>query len=229
MSILGAIGGLAGSALSGLFGNKAADKQAKLQTQFAKNAIQWKVEDAKKAGVHPLAALGATTSSYAPVTVGGGDFTQAGQSLGRALDAHMDVTERTVAKLAVEKAGLENDYLRAQIASVRGRLNQTSQPAPPGPGTRYVLDGQGETALPALWSKIEPPQSTTHVNTPFGRVLARPGVSDAQTYEDRWGEGADWIGGAANFAADALHTGNVAIERRWPGFYSWFRRNYNTR
>lgn len=41
------------------------------QAHMYKNSIQWRVEDAKKAGIHPLAALGAPVASYSPVSVGG--------------------------------------------------------------------------------------------------------------------------------------------------------------
>lgn len=64
--------------------------------EFAQNSIQWKVEDAKKAGIHPLAALG-TQSAYAPSSYAGADTgeTQSimgivgslGQMLGTALEA----------------------------------------------------------------------------------------------------------------------------------------------
>ena len=40
------------------------DQQMQAQEQFARHALQWKVEDAKKAGIHPLAALGASTSPF---------------------------------------------------------------------------------------------------------------------------------------------------------------------
>lgn len=223
MSILQAIGGLAGGALSSVFGNKAAKKQYKQQKEFAQNAIQWKVDDAKKAGVHPLAALGAQTTSYSPVSVGGADFTQSGQSLGRALDAHMDTTERTVSKLAVEKAALENDYLRAQIASIRGRINQAPIPARPSERDDNLIQGQGDTRAV---TKITNPEELTHLNTPFGRMRVRPFTSNAQTYEDRYGDIIQEFGGLGNFVADLTHTGNVAIERNWPRFYQWFRSNY---
>ena len=41
-------------------------KNAALQREFAQSGIQWKVADAKKAGLHPLAALGAQTASASP-------------------------------------------------------------------------------------------------------------------------------------------------------------------
>lgn len=37
------------------------------QREFAQNSIQWKVNDAKKAGIHPLMALGNNATSYTPV------------------------------------------------------------------------------------------------------------------------------------------------------------------
>ena len=50
-----------------------ADKQANLQKEFAQNSIQWRTADAKKAGIHPVAALGSQGISYNPSYVGDGD------------------------------------------------------------------------------------------------------------------------------------------------------------
>lgn len=74
-----------------------------LQKEFAQNGIRWKVEDAKAAGLHPLAALGAQTSSFAPISVGaqnipdnsiGGSVSAAGQDIGRAIHATSTAEER---------------------------------------------------------------------------------------------------------------------------------------
>lgn len=54
--------------------NKLAERQENLQREFAQNSIQWRVNDAKKAGIHPLAALGSQGISYNPSYVGGDDF-----------------------------------------------------------------------------------------------------------------------------------------------------------
>lgn len=53
--------------------NKQADKQADLQKEFAQNSIQWRVNDAKKAGIHPLSALGSQGINYNPSYVGGSE------------------------------------------------------------------------------------------------------------------------------------------------------------
>lgn len=60
--------------VGGLFDKKAGDQASKatqeanqanidMQYDFAKNALKWKAQDAKDAGLHPLAALGAQTHS----------------------------------------------------------------------------------------------------------------------------------------------------------------------
>lgn len=54
--------------------NKLAQRQEDLQREFAQNSIQWRVNDAKKAGIHPLAALGSQGISYNPSYVGGDNF-----------------------------------------------------------------------------------------------------------------------------------------------------------
>lgn len=122
----------------------------------AKNTIQWRVDDAKAAGVHPLYALGAPAISMGGQAVGvGGTSLQApqisapsignvytrqmGQNINRARMAGMSKEERaalqaaafrdqTLGALAVDKAWLENDLLRSQIA----RLNrdQAGTPVP---------------------------------------------------------------------------------------------------
>lgn len=222
MGILESIGGLAGGALTSLFGKSAAKKQAQNQVKFAKNAIQWKVEDAKKAGVHPLAALGATTQGYSPVSQSIGDFSQAGQSLGRALDAHMSTGERHIAQLAVEKAGLENEYLRAQIASVRSRIAQTPIPAAPSQrDDTALIAGQGDTRYV---TKFTPPEETNYIRTPLGIIVTRPGTSNAQSYEDRYGDIIQEFGGFGNLISDLAHTGGRMLDRYAPSAH-WFNQH----
>lgn len=137
----------AGSSLiGGLLGRKsssdAAEEQADLQKEFARNAIQWKVADAKKAGVHPLYALGAQTTSYQPVSVGDplpGALHDMGQDISRAVAATSPESRRVgvLGELAVERAGLENELLRTQI----GRLQAPH--VPPGVGDP-TLNGSRE-------------------------------------------------------------------------------------
>lgn len=160
--ILGGIGGI----VSSIFGNskaeKQAEKQAQLQKEFAQNAVQWKVADATKAGIHPLYALGANTTSYQPISVGTStpDFAGIGQNLGRAIDASRDSNERqdgfdrTVRALQLQKMGLENDLLASQLRVV----NQPGHP--PGQAPARLIPGQGSTpqvmSNPALTINVNP-------------------------------------------------------------------------
>lgn len=151
--MLGAVLGAAGSLASGLFGKKAADNNVKMQKEFAQKGIQWKVADAKAAKIHPLAALGAQTHSFSPVAAG--DFSglaQAGQDLGRALQPGTTETQRVAAytretqKLALERASLENDVLRADLASklAKTRIAGTP-PAVADPNNPNLIPGQGNS------------------------------------------------------------------------------------
>jgi len=147
--MLGAILGAGASLLGSWMNSKSQDKNIQLQKDFAQSGIQWRVADAKKAGVHPLYALGASTTSFSPVSVGGGlgdGISAAGQNIGRAIDAANSPTAKLAAvqgALTTERLGLENDLLRSQIA----RLNQSPVSAGiPSAEQRWRIDGQGQTA-----------------------------------------------------------------------------------
>lgn len=60
------IGGVIGGGLNYFSQQKANEENIKAQREFAQNSISWKVEDAKRAGVHPLAALGASGYQASP-------------------------------------------------------------------------------------------------------------------------------------------------------------------
>lgn len=78
------------------------NRNLSLQREFAQNSIQWRVNDAKAAGIHPLYALGAQGSSYTPQSL---DF-QA-----QAPRFNMDLSFLTQAKTQ----GLQNKLLETQI------------------------------------------------------------------------------------------------------------------
>lgn len=132
----------AASSIAGLFGGggmsdrKAAALQYEYAQRIAQNQIQWRVADAKAAGIHPLYALGANVSVPTPSVVGsrepsmGERLSSMGQDISRAVNAYKSTEERAAGKLAtqlaLEKAGLENDLLRSQIA------RENSAQLPPG-------------------------------------------------------------------------------------------------
>ena len=156
--MLGALISAGASLAGGLLGQKSAEKNADkniaLQKEFAQSGIQWKVADAKAAGIHPLYALGASTHSYAPVSIGtplADSIGKAGQFLGRAADASSSPTTRMgvigeqAAKLQLDNMALQNQLLASQIA----RVNQSGRtPGVPDAEQRWLIPGQGQTALP---------------------------------------------------------------------------------
>lgn len=116
---LGVAGSIAGSIIDGDERKSANESNQALQREFAQNGIRWKVADAKAAGVHPLYALGAQTHMASPSFVGsdvGRDVARMGQDISRAVSATQSEEERTLSRLTLERAGLENELLRSRIA-----------------------------------------------------------------------------------------------------------------
>lgn len=108
--------------------------QMKMQEEFAKNSIQWRANDARAAGIHPLYAMGHQGVSYSPVALGGSPeepgtgLARAGQDLSRAMqatrsgEARVDAFTKTAQDLQLQKSGLENELLATQIAKMRAQI-----------------------------------------------------------------------------------------------------------
>lgn len=144
--------------------NAAAAAQAQAnyehQKEFAQNSIQWKAADASRAGIHPLYALGASTTSFSPVSVGhvggsplGEALSGIGQDVTRAAAANRSPTERvaavttaqqvTAGNLSLENMKLQNELLKQRVATM-----QSAQVGPGGPEEtqNLLIPGQGQTA-----------------------------------------------------------------------------------
>ncbi len=108
---LTAAGGIAGAGLD----YKTGKKNIALQREFAKYGISWKVADAKRAGIHPLAALGANTISFRPIRTGAGQtiarsMGQMGQGIQKAAVASSEIAQGAeMTKLRLEEQVLIND------------------------------------------------------------------------------------------------------------------------
>jgi len=175
-----------------------------LQKEFAQSGIQWKVSDAEKAGIHPLFALGANTTSFSPTAIGGtaqgtdyGFIGEAGQNIGRAIDATRSTPASALAlqatKTQIEGLQLDNELKRTQLASAIALANQTgAHPALPSFGDIQLMDGQGDSGVVSSvlpGHKPTPPQQTTPDLALWGRKWERnPGTSDAQSWEDVYGD-----------------------------------------
>lgn len=197
--MLGSLVSAGASLLGGLLGKKSADKaresqeaanaaNAALQREFAQNSIRWRVADARAAGIHPIYALGAPTISASPSYVGatadnsmGAALANAGQDIGRAINATRTTPERVLAlqeaQLRLESLKLDNDVKRASLASSVMRLAQNSNPPMPA-------IGDGDFVVPeASKSEERPPLML------FGkRVYTPSGTSPMKAWEDQIGD-----------------------------------------
>lgn len=182
--ILGTAIGTSGP-LAGYFGaqadrnaaNHAARQNYEQQKEFAQNGIQWKVEDAKKAGIHPLAALGASTATTSGThQVGGGssggDLARSlgdmGQSVSRAIQATATADQRVMSNLQIENAKTELAGKEIDNQIKLNQLNQMNQvgPAFPSANDPHMIPGQGN-AMRGV--KIVPSESTAS-------EAGRPGI-----------------------------------------------------
>lgn len=126
-----------------------ADKNEALQREFAQNGIRWKVEDAQRAGLSPLFAVGGSGAAFSPnpITVGGGSSDgfgeRMGQSISRAVQGQSTAAEKAlhVAQLRVLESQADKNQAEAfYYASQASRGVQTSGQSgsfPPvlGPGS----------------------------------------------------------------------------------------------
>lgn len=213
-AIIGALGSLIGGSMSSNAQKKAAQMNIDLQKEFAQQGIRWKVEDAKAAGIHPLAALGANTIGFSPVSIGDGGgaaIANAGHNIGRAVDAMRTPSERVDAytgalrALQLQRGQLENTLLASRIRLI----NQPG--SPPG--------------IPAL-DQDKQPQRTTSMGTPGGRLFTDPNVSDAQTIQDRYGDIAENVYGIWSWMNEALPQHRTQILRRLQDDLSRIRSRY---
>lgn len=193
-SVVGGVLGLQGQKQSAVNAEKLNQLNYEHQKEFAQNGIRWKVADAKAAGLHPLAALGASTAQYTPATAIGDSpdwsfLADAGQSIGRAVDAKRTQQERVEQQqkqdaafaLKAENQQAENELIRAQTASIKQdmafRLAKASEqavrtqqqvPAMPSLGRDgSVIAGQGDATSPA---GIEAKPAEIVVNDPQTRT-----------------------------------------------------------
>lgn len=123
--IIGATSTLLGSSLNMQNQNEINKKNADLQREFAQNSIQWRVQDAQKAGIHPLAALGASGYNASPSYVGADNgVAQAGQQISQGLSKQLEEDFSEKSQLELQRAKLENLKLAKEI----NEMGQSSTP-----------------------------------------------------------------------------------------------------
>lgn len=132
-----------------------AQRNLEQQERFAKSGIQWRVADAKKAGISPLAALGAAGASYQPVggyvepdNSIGNALSNTGQDISRAVAATETEFSRRLGQLNLSNAELD---LEGKMIDNQIRLSQLRKMTSVGPAFPSASDnfipGQGNSGL----------------------------------------------------------------------------------
>jgi len=112
--------------------------QYSAQKQFAQHGIRWKVEDAIKAGLHPLAALGVQTASFSPVSVGNpvSDITNMasmGQNLFSSLTSGASAEEKEIQLLDIAQKKEKLNQMQLETQGMQKQLNEMNA----SPGVQY--------------------------------------------------------------------------------------------
>lgn len=150
-----------------------AERDRALQREFAQHGVQWKAEDARAAGLDPIAAMGSQTIySNAAIPVRPNPvynektdnswMERAGQNIGTALGRFLTKEQVNhgleMQKLQRERANLENDNLLIRNMQLNGEaLNYQTQVAVPAPSSHtQIIDGQNDAV------QVEPDRVTRH-------------------------------------------------------------------
>lgn len=147
--------------------NRAAEaRQRDAQRDFAHHGIQWRVNDAVRAGLHPLYALGANVPTYSPVsTMGGGigeGIREMGQDLSRSARATMTPQQQAMHELQLEEVASRIRLTDAQTNALYSSSARLGQQAGPGIPSQLPTDSPVGTNLrpdPAQLSVMKPVES----------------------------------------------------------------------
>lgn len=151
------------------------------QQEWQKNQLTWRALDAKQAGIHPLAAIGANLTSPSPSMIGGMGNNAAdvgstakdlGQDISRALMAQTSKHDRKLMDLQLNNAQLDNEMKALEVASRRNKMRQAGNPVPDNikPIASEVISHIGNS--PHLEAGQSP--TTAYTKGPNGSLIPIP-------------------------------------------------------
>lgn len=199
-SILGAVGSIFGASKAAKAqkqANRITQKNNEAQLAFAreqlKNSVRYRVNDAKAAGIHPLAALGANVGTVTPslaspmAATAMGDGIAAGASqLGNAVDKYF----------AQDMQNLQTELLKAQIDQVKSVTSMNVA------RSRSIINSQRTQAInpgQPLLTKTKPSSTGIVID---GQLMPNAGNSDAEEVEAKYGDIIQNLYGTYNLGAD---------------------------
>lgn len=163
-----------------------------LQREFAQMGIRWRVDDAKAAGLHPLAALGASGAQASPSfqaftgspRTGVSDAVgRMGQNISRAVAATSTTEDRVARRLQLESMGLDNQIKEAELR----KLEST----PPFPSVIEKPLERVAAEADKKWQEVGDYPSVAYMRSPTGLVpVMPPNLAEAlesdQTNQAQW-------------------------------------------
>lgn len=136
------------------------ERQMLLQKEFAQKGLQWRVADAEKAGIHPLAALGFNASGYQPVASEGPNSGELMMDLGQNLAGAMSrsSTQQDKEMAALQIMSMKQDVTGKELDNqIRAKtLQDLNTDKPSFPGGENFMPGQGNSGK----VKVVPSQRT---------------------------------------------------------------------
>ncbi|AXL15636.1 DNA pilot protein [Microviridae sp.] len=173
MSVMGAAAIVAGGSLLG--GAMGASSQISANNanrdmayDFAKNGISWKVDDAKNAGISPMAALGIQTSSPSAVmqsSSSGQALANASQNIGKAMMRKKGLPDQ-MKNYAEQKLHLDVAKDEAQVAILQQEANNlrgTAGDPPPMPSNTAVIPVGVDKNPSSAYKIVDYPDGTSAV------------------------------------------------------------------
>lgn len=192
--------GIGASLLGGLLGNESREdtnaanlafsreqqaQNIELQKEFAQKGIQWRVADAKAAGVHPMYALGGSGAAFSPNPVvmpfeAGGDLgrslQEVGQDISRSVSARESDEQRALRLAQIKKLEAEsaNDLAQSQYWSGKAKREELENgvarafPVSPYP---TIVERAIRSSVPGAGGSV----SSGNRLTPYNKI--GPGIS----------------------------------------------------
>lgn len=159
-------------------------RNAQQQREFAQNGIRWRVDDAKAAGIHPLYALGANTSSFSPISIGdtrssspGQAFRDSGQDVSRAISATRTAQERKFSELQLASAQLDLEGKALQNQVLSSQLRKLNSPTSVGPSLPSAMDA---AIIPGQGNAVKVKPSEVVASAPGAPARQAGGINSYQ-------------------------------------------------
>ncbi len=215
MGLLSAGASILGGALNRSGEARAARRAHAYNKEFVQNQIQWRVQDATKAGIHPLVAMGASLTGGNAVPVGGTATGDSIRDAGTAVTAGLARAKAN--KRADRLADAEVELAEAQALEAKARAKSysdiTSQQAGDSAVQRYLKEanqGGNQSASDEVKEQIlsvvggKDKNNVTDIGARFNFIdaITNPSNYNADMVSQEKGEPAEWAYSVAEIISD---------------------------